>query len=135
MFGLGYWFWVWVAIFGTIVAMIANSKGAKPLPWFIYGAAIFPIALTHILLKKREDFEEWQPSAVQPLGSAYRSGPPRPPLPSGEADRLIKLHGPAIGYRACALINEAAARGEELSIMTAVAMATNENARANAARR
>ena len=47
------WLFVWV-IMGVVVAMVAHSKGRSPVPWFFYGALIWPIALTHAILLKRE---------------------------------------------------------------------------------
>ena len=40
-------------IFGSIVALIAVRKGYSGLLWFIYGFLLFPVALLHILLRKR----------------------------------------------------------------------------------
>lgn len=42
-----FFFWL---IMGGVVALIANSKGRNPVGWFFYGALIWPIALTHILV-------------------------------------------------------------------------------------
>ena len=44
---------LWV-IMAIIVAMIAKSKGRDALLWGLYGFAIWPIALVHILLAKDE---------------------------------------------------------------------------------
>ena len=43
---------LWI-ILGIVVAMIADHKGYEWFPWFLYGFAIFPIALTHILLREK----------------------------------------------------------------------------------
>ena len=40
-------------IFGSIIAMIAVRKGYSGLLWFIYGSFFSPIALLHILLRKK----------------------------------------------------------------------------------
>lgn len=40
-------FWI---IMAGVVAMIANARGQRTGNWFIYGLAIWPIALVHILL-------------------------------------------------------------------------------------
>jgi hypothetical protein len=44
---------LWVMM-GVIVAMVARSKGREPFLWFLYGAVIWPIALTHAILLKPE---------------------------------------------------------------------------------
>lgn len=44
---------LWV-IMAIIVAIIANSKGRSPFMWGLYGFAIWPIALVHILVSKDE---------------------------------------------------------------------------------
>lgn len=49
---MGLMFWVFVVCFGVITGMIAQSKGRDFFPWFIYGAALFLIALPHALLLK-----------------------------------------------------------------------------------
>ncbi|CAB4142728.1 hypothetical protein UFOVP452_34 [uncultured Caudovirales phage] len=48
------WIFFWLMM-GGVVAIVANSKGRNPLLWFLYGAFIWPIALTHILVSKRQD--------------------------------------------------------------------------------
>jgi hypothetical protein len=45
---------IWI-ILGAVVAMVANSKGRSPIPWFFYGAFIFPVGLTHALLLKPQE--------------------------------------------------------------------------------
>ena len=40
-------------ILGSIVALIAVRKGYSGLLWFIYGFFLFPIALLHILVRKK----------------------------------------------------------------------------------
>ncbi len=45
------WVILWL-VMGGVVAIIANSKGKNAVAWFIYGALIWPIALTHILVTK-----------------------------------------------------------------------------------
>ena len=52
-----------VAMLGWIVAMIAWKKGRAPVAWFVYGAILFPIALTHALL-------------LDPLPEEERAAPP-----------------------------------------------------------
>lgn len=47
------WLFFWLMM-GGVVAIIANSKGKNPFLWFLYGAMIWPIALTHILVTKSE---------------------------------------------------------------------------------
>lgn len=42
-------------VFGIVVGMIASHKGRSFFPWFLYGAALFPIGLTHALLLKPVD--------------------------------------------------------------------------------
>ena len=37
---------------GIVVAMIASAKGYDCVPWFLYGAFLFPIALVHIIVSK-----------------------------------------------------------------------------------
>lgn len=44
-----------VTIMGTIVAIIARSKGRSGFGWFFYGIAIFPVALVHILVMRHAD--------------------------------------------------------------------------------
>lgn len=39
-------------VLGVVVGMIANHKGRSFFPWFIYGALLFPIGLTHAILLK-----------------------------------------------------------------------------------
>jgi len=41
---------LWVIILGLIPAMIANKKGRNFMCWWLYGAALFIIALPHSLL-------------------------------------------------------------------------------------
>jgi len=43
------WLVLWL-IMGGVVAIIAGSKGFSWFPWFLYGAAIWPIALVHVLV-------------------------------------------------------------------------------------
>ncbi len=40
----------WIIAFGLIVGVIAYSKGKDPVPWFLYGALLFIVALPHILI-------------------------------------------------------------------------------------
>lgn len=44
---------IWIVMGGIVVAMIAASKGRSGGAWFLYGAAVWPIALVHILLTPR----------------------------------------------------------------------------------
>jgi len=37
-------------IMGGVVGIVAHSKGHSPVPWILYGALIWPIALTHVLV-------------------------------------------------------------------------------------
>lgn len=39
-----------IVILGCIVGAIAQSKGRSFFPWFIYGAALFIIAIIHVLV-------------------------------------------------------------------------------------
>ena len=41
-------------IMAVIVAMIAGSKKRSAIGWFFYGFLLWPIALAHILLVKRD---------------------------------------------------------------------------------
>lgn len=51
------WIVLWL-VMATIVAMVARSKG-RPWPlWFIYGFALWPVALAHALLL-REEGDTW----------------------------------------------------------------------------
>ena len=45
-------FLVIAVLIGLIPAFIAQSKGRSFVPWWIYGAAIFIVALPHALLLK-----------------------------------------------------------------------------------
>jgi hypothetical protein len=50
---------LWLVILGLIPAMIAKSKGRGFMQWWLYGAALFIIALAHsLLLKPTKDFIE-----------------------------------------------------------------------------
>jgi hypothetical protein len=49
-------FWL---VMGGVVAIVADSKGYNWFLWLLYGAVIWPIALTHILV----------------IGPAERTGP------------------------------------------------------------
>lgn len=49
---------VFVIVFGVVVGMVASHKGRSFLLWFLYGAALFPIGLTHAILVKPVDAEE-----------------------------------------------------------------------------
>jgi len=40
---------LWITM-GIVVAIIAGSKGKSGLGWFLYGVALWPVALVHILL-------------------------------------------------------------------------------------
>lgn len=42
------------AMMGVVVAMVAASKGRSAVAWFFYGALIWPIALTHAILLRRD---------------------------------------------------------------------------------
>lgn len=46
------WLFLWLMM-ATIVAIIANSKGRSAIGWWFYGFLIWPIALTHILVKEK----------------------------------------------------------------------------------
>ena len=43
---------IFLIVFGVVVGMIASHKGRSFFPWFLYGALVFPIGLTHALLLK-----------------------------------------------------------------------------------
>lgn len=45
-------FFVWVVVFGAIVGIIAHCKGKDAMPWFLYGALLFIVALPHVLVTK-----------------------------------------------------------------------------------
>jgi hypothetical protein len=47
------WLVLWL-LMGGVVALVANSKGRDPVMWCLYGAAIWPIALTHALLLRND---------------------------------------------------------------------------------
>jgi hypothetical protein len=47
-------FVITVLIIGLIPAMIASSKGRNFLLWYVYGCALFIIALVHALLLKSQ---------------------------------------------------------------------------------
>lgn len=44
--------WLVMIVLGIVVGMIANHKGRSFFPWFMYGALVFPIGLTHAILLK-----------------------------------------------------------------------------------
>lgn len=46
------WVVLWL-VMGGVVAVIANSKGFGAIGWFAYGAALWPVALAHVLVKPR----------------------------------------------------------------------------------
>ncbi|WP_408874467.1 zinc ribbon domain-containing protein [Gluconobacter sp. OJB] len=48
-------FLIIVIILGCIVGIIANSKGRSFFPWFIYGMALFIVAIVHVLCIKSID--------------------------------------------------------------------------------
>ena len=41
---------MWMLAFAAIVGIIAASKGRNAFGWAIYGALLFPIALTHVIV-------------------------------------------------------------------------------------
>lgn len=43
------WIIIVLALLGLIPGLIARSKGGSFVKWWIYGAALFPIALPHSL--------------------------------------------------------------------------------------
>lgn len=43
---------VFLIVFGIIVMLIAGRKGRSRFGWFLYGMAIFPVALVHILVAR-----------------------------------------------------------------------------------
>lgn len=45
------------ALIGLIPAVIAQSKGYSFVAWWVYGAALFIVALPHSLLLKRNERE------------------------------------------------------------------------------
>lgn len=54
--GNNIWFCAIALLLGMIPAAIANSKGHDPVPWWLFGAALFIVALPlAILLKPNED--------------------------------------------------------------------------------
>jgi hypothetical protein len=44
---------IWI-IMAVVVGIVASSKNRSFFLWFLYGFAIWPIALTHILVSKPE---------------------------------------------------------------------------------
>lgn len=56
------WIALWLMM-GAVVAVIANGKGFAPVPWFLYGAALWPVALAHVLVKPRLAGSEEPPLA------------------------------------------------------------------------
>lgn len=44
---------IWI-IGGIITAIVAHSKGRKWARWFLYGCLIWPVALTHAIVIRRE---------------------------------------------------------------------------------
>ena len=50
MWGFSMGFLLFWLIMAGVVALIANSKGRSTGLWFLYGFAIWPIALVHILV-------------------------------------------------------------------------------------
>lgn len=53
-------------ILGGVVAVIANSKGFNTFGWFVYGAALFPIALAHVIVKPAERKSEARTTGFPP---------------------------------------------------------------------
>jgi hypothetical protein len=60
--------------FALAVAVIAGQKGRSPLPWFLYGFAIWPVALIHALALRREEEAPKPPPFMH-------TAPIEPPLP------------------------------------------------------
>lgn len=48
---------------GGVVAIIAASKDRSPFLWFLYGALIFPFALTQILVSRSLEPENTPPES------------------------------------------------------------------------
>jgi len=44
---------VFLATLGMIVGMLAKSRDRSFLPWFFYGASLFPVAIVHINKARR----------------------------------------------------------------------------------
>ena len=62
-------------VFGGIVAMFAVRKGYGGLLWFIYGFLLFPIALLHILLRKKNSEIPKNKAIASNLENSVRSLP------------------------------------------------------------
>ena len=43
---------IFAAILGVLVGMIAKSKGRDFFPWWLYGTLVFIVAIVHVLLIK-----------------------------------------------------------------------------------
>ena len=50
-----------LTVLGIVVGMIASHKGRSFFSWFMYGALLFPVGLTHAILLKPLD----QPDPVE----------------------------------------------------------------------
>ena len=66
---------VTLLVFGGIVALIAVRKGYSGLLWFVYGFMLFPIALLHILLRKKRSAIAKNREIVSNLENKVRSLP------------------------------------------------------------
>ncbi|MDR3529796.1 MAG: hypothetical protein P4L90_04435 [Rhodopila sp.] len=51
-----------VPVLACVPAMIAKSKGRSFALWWLYGLALFIIALTHALLLKDDPQSNWHPA-------------------------------------------------------------------------
>ena len=62
MLGFLFGFWALALMLGAIIAIIADHKlkcsKFRLFKWFMYGVVIFPVALTHVLVKPRERGED-----------------------------------------------------------------------------
>ncbi len=54
MFGIGYQELLVLGVVGLLPAIIASRKGGSFGAWWIYGALLFPLALVHALVRKRD---------------------------------------------------------------------------------
>lgn len=53
MFWIDLIFWTLNIVMAINIAIIAKSKNRNAIAWFFYGLFLWPIALTHILVKEK----------------------------------------------------------------------------------
>lgn len=61
-------YFYFAAAMGLVIAMIAQHKGAGAGLWLLYGFLLWPVALVHVLLRKRVDVEPAPKTMPTPLG-------------------------------------------------------------------